>query len=137
MKEYNNDFLDRRKIDPDTWCQLQPHRMTNHMVTLGLVAVFASCASADTRYVVQPQDNFDPTNTHTWQQAFFVNDTFWKAGSDAPVFLCVGGEGALHADSVSGSAHCNIAVEWLQETGALMFGLEHRYYGCHNASSCR
>jgi hypothetical protein len=51
-------------------------------------------------------------------------------------FVCAGGEGALFADSVSNSAHCNIAVEWLQETGALMFGIEHRYYGCHNLSSC-
>ena len=34
------------------------------------------------------------------------------------------------------SAHCNNAVEWLPETKALMFAVEHRYYGCHNASAC-
>ena len=34
------------------------------------------------------------------------------------------------------SVHCNVAVEWLQETGALMFAVEHRYYGCHNSSAC-
>jgi hypothetical protein len=85
---------------------------------------------------VQAQDHFDSANTNTWSQAFFVNDTFWRQGSDSPVFLCVGGEGPLFADSVSDSVHCNIAVEWLKETGALMFGIEHRYYGCHNLSSC-
>ena len=28
-----------------------------------------------------------------WNQAYYVNDTFWVPGSDAPVFVCVGGEG--------------------------------------------
>jgi len=32
--------------------------------------------------------------------------------------------------------HCNVAVEWLAEKKALMFALEHRYYGCHNMSAC-
>ena len=27
-------------------------------------------------------------------------------------------------------------MEWLEETGAIMFAVEHRYYGCHNLSSC-
>lgn len=65
-----------------------------------------------------------------------MNDTFFKAGSNAPIFLCVGGEGPLYGDSVVSSVHCNIAVEWLNATGALMLGLEHRYYGCHNKSAC-
>ena len=85
----------------------------------------------------QLQDHFDASNTRTWSQAFFVNDTFWEPGSDAPVFLCVGGEGpALSGSVVVASPHCNIAVEWLSETKALMLAVEHRYYGCHNASAC-
>lgn len=32
--------------------------------------------------------------------------------------------------------HCNDAVEWLHETGAILFAVEHRYYGCHNMSAC-
>jgi len=88
-------------------------------------------------YVTQPKDHFSPTASGTWEQAYYVNDTFWKPGSDAPVFLCVGGEGpALDATAVSGSVHCNVAVEWLPATGALMFAVEHRYYGCHNMSAC-
>ena len=50
----------------------------------------ASLTLAQPRYVEQRQDNYDATNTKTWQQAYYVNDTFWSPGSDAPVFLCVG-----------------------------------------------
>jgi hypothetical protein len=89
------------------------------------------------RYVTQPQDHFDTSNKKSWQQAYYVNDTFWAPGSNAPIFLCVGGEGpALDGSAVVSSVHCNIAVEWLQEKKALMFALEHRYYGCHNMSAC-
>ena len=38
----------------------------------------------------QKQDHLDPSSSRTWSQAFFVNDTFWRPGSDAPIFLCVG-----------------------------------------------
>ena len=89
-------------------------------------------------FFTQKQDHFDPANTNTWQQAFYVNSTFWEgAESGAPVFLCVGGEGPpLDGSVVVASPHCNVAVEWLQETKALMFAVEHRYYGCHNSSAC-
>ena len=29
------------------------------------------------------------------RQAYYVNATYWKSGSDAPIFLCVGGEGVV------------------------------------------
>ena len=38
--------------------------------------------------------------------------------------------------AVTGSVHCNVAVEFLPESKALMFAVEHRYYGCHNMSAC-
>lgn len=89
------------------------------------------------RYVTSQQDHFDQSSVNTWQQAYFTNDTFWVPGSGAPVFLCVGGEGpALHGDAVVDSVHCSNAAGWLREKGALMFALEHRYYGCHNMSAC-
>jgi hypothetical protein len=88
-------------------------------------------------YFTQKQDHFDTTNTQTWQQAYYVNATYWTPGSDAPVFLCVGGEGPpLDGSVVVASPHCNVAVEWLEETKAIMFAVEHRYYGCHNMSAC-
>jgi len=89
------------------------------------------------RFVTQPQDHFDPSNQNTWQQAYYVNDTYFTPGSDAPVFLCVGGEGPpIDGSAVVRSVHCNVAVEWLAETKALMVAVEHRYYGCHNKSAC-
>eukprot|EP00755_Sulcionema_specki_P021798 Sspe_Gene.74964::Locus_46842_Transcript_1_1_Confidence_1.000_Length_1086::g.74964::m.74964 len=96
-----------------------------------------SAGVASPRFFEQYQDHFDGTNANTWQQAYYVNDTYWTPGSAAPVFLCVGGEGPpLDGSVVSNSVHCNNAVEWLKETGALMFAVEHRYYGCHNRSAC-
>mmetsp|Transcript_66044 Transcript_66044/g.137950 ORF Transcript_66044/g.137950 Transcript_66044/m.137950 type:complete len:535 (+) Transcript_66044:76-1680(+) len=89
------------------------------------------------RFVPQKQDHFDGSNNNTWMQAYYVNDTFFQAHSSSPIFLCVGGEGPpLDGSAVVDSVHCNVAVEWLQETGALMFALEHRYYGCHNDKAC-
>ena len=73
------------------------------------------------------QDHSDPSNTATWQQAYYLNDTFWDGSPSAPVFLCVGGEGPpLDGSVVRASAHCNVAVEWLRETKAIMFAVEHR-----------
>ena len=52
-------------------------------------------------FTEQKQDHFDPASSRTWSQAFFVNDTFWRPGSDAPIFLCVGGEGPAPAPAPS------------------------------------
>jgi hypothetical protein len=60
-----------------------------------LFAIFAvaTCGALSARYLEQRQDHFDGSNTHTWLQAYYVNDSHWLPGSRAPVFLCVGGEG--------------------------------------------
>lgn len=113
--------------------------MLRFLCVIGTVLVFSSSnVSFHNRYVTQPQDHFDASNVNTWQQAYYVNDKYWKgAASNAPVFVCVGGEGPpLDGSAVVSSVHCNNAVEWLPETGALMLALEHRYYGCHNQSAC-
>ena len=87
------------------------------------------------QFVTQQQDHFDSDNNRTWEQAFYVNAEHWDG--TGPVFLCVGGEGPpLTGAAVVHSVHCNNAVEWLSEVKALMFAVEHRYYGCHNASAC-
>mmetsp|Transcript_1312 Transcript_1312/g.4564 ORF Transcript_1312/g.4564 Transcript_1312/m.4564 type:complete len:511 (+) Transcript_1312:65-1597(+) len=98
----------------------------------------AQSAGSKPLYFTTQQDHFDGSNYNTWQQAYYINDTYWKGpDSGAPVFVCVGGEGpALTGEVLIASPHCNNAVEWLPEVGALMFAVEHRYYGCHNASAC-
>jgi len=88
-------------------------------------------------YVTQWRDHFRPSDYTTWQQAYFINDSYWKPGSDAPIFLCTGGESPPKTRSmVVGDRDCSDAVLMLEDKGALMFGLEHRYYGCHNFSAC-
>lgn len=101
-------------------------------------AATASASASGFGFVEQPRDHFDPLSGASWQQAFFVNENQWESGSDAPVFLCVGGEGPpIDASAVTdASVHCSNAAAWLPETKALMFALEHRYYGCHNRSAC-
>lgn len=105
-----------------------------HFPDLHLSAELGESAYPKAEYVTQPQTHFDESNGETWEQAFYVNDTFWTPGSDAPVFLCCGGEGPpIDGSAVQHSVHCNVAVEFLQETKALMFAVEHRYYGTlHN-----
>lgn len=79
-------------------------------------------------YVKQKLDHFDRTNPKTFEQRYFLNDT-WFDGS-GPVFLCVGGEGpALDASVLVSSVHCNDMVELAPTARALLVALEHRYYG--------
>ena len=65
-----------------------------------------------------------------WRQRFFANVTYF-AGENAPVFLCVGGEGpALEARVVQdGGLHCGHMMDMAREVGALVLALEHRFYG--------
>ena len=92
-------------------------------------------AGPPARYFTQLRDHLSANDTTTWQQAYYVNDTFFTG--DGPVFLCVGGEGPpIDGSAVTHSVHCNNAVEFLQASKALMFAVEHRYYGCHNSSAC-
>lgn len=60
-----------------------------------------------------------------------MNTTYWKGPDrDAPVFLCVGGEGPpLDYMVLVSSVHCNDMVELAPKHGALLVALEHRYYG--------
>ena len=58
-----------------------------------IAAVTATFASPSARYVEQRQDHFDGSNSNTWLQAYYVNDSQWIPGTRAPVFLCIGGEG--------------------------------------------
>eukprot|EP01044_Picomonas_judraskeda_P000206 COSAG03_NODE_8_length_24035_cov_36.331885_20_plen_1405_part_00 len=85
-----------------------------------------------TRFLSQRQDHFDRQNTRRWQQRFLVNDTWFdRRRDDAPVFLCVGGEGRPLQPMVvlTGTVHCAIMVDAAKAEGALILALEHRYYG--------
>ena len=89
----------------------------------------------DYSIINQKVDHFDRFNLDTFEQRYFVNDTYWKGpDSGAPVFFCVGGEGPPLDSTVvkvgnEGSEHCDDAMSMLQELGALAVALEHRFYG--------
>ncbi|EFA80323.1 Putative serine protease [Heterostelium album PN500] len=72
----------------------------------------------------QQVDHYDPLNTATFKQQYFVNDTYWTTGG--PVFLLLGGEGPASVTSVTGHFVINT---YAQQFGALIVSVEHRFYG--------
>ena len=105
-----------------------------------LILFFIYKVSSYVQYHITKQDHFDGLNTNVWYQEYFVNDTYFNLDKNpsSPIFLCVGGEGPpLDNSVVIRSIHCNDAVEMLEDTGALMLALQHRYYGCiSNSTAC-
>lgn len=90
---------------------------------------------ADTvdKFFEQRVDHFDRQINSTFLQRYFVNETYWNGDENAPIFLCVGGEGPpLDRSVLVASVHCNDMVELAPQHGALMLALEHRYYGPSN-----
>ncbi|XP_072049545.1 LOW QUALITY PROTEIN: putative serine protease K12H4.7 [Amphiura filiformis] len=75
------------------------------------------------QWITQRLDHFDDANIETWQQRYFVNDTYFKG--DGPVFLMIGGEGTANPIWMQEGTW----IEWAQQMGALCLMLEHRYYG--------
>ncbi|CAN7942793.1 unnamed protein product, partial [Ixodes hexagonus] len=75
-------------------------------------------------WFTQYLDHFNPANTDTWKQRYFVSDEFYRAGG--PVFLMLGGEGAASARWLSAPTHVMVLAK---QYGALVFQLEHRFYG--------
>ncbi|XP_021116435.1 thymus-specific serine protease isoform X2 [Heterocephalus glaber] len=75
-------------------------------------------------WLQQPLDPFNASDGRTFLQRYWVNDRHW-AGQDRPVFLHLGGEGSLGPGSVMTGHPAALAPAW----GALIIGLEHRFYG--------
>ncbi|VDM67204.1 unnamed protein product [Strongylus vulgaris] len=77
-------------------------------------------------YFEQKLDHFDTSNTNTWKQRYFHNFQYQKSESNV-VFLMIGGEGPESISSVSNDTFPFVA--WAKKFGAIMFCLEHRFYG--------
>lgn len=82
-------------------------------------------ADVKTSYIEQPLDHFDPMVEKTYMQRYHVVDSYWNDTSRGPVFLYIGGEGPLDAEQVNSGHH----LEMAEKFGALIFGVEHRFYG--------
>ncbi|XP_012589617.1 PREDICTED: thymus-specific serine protease [Condylura cristata] len=76
------------------------------------------------RWLEQPLDPFNASDGRSFLQRYWVNDQYW-ARQDGPVFLHLGGEGSLGPGSVMTGHPAALAPA----LGALVIGLEHRFYG--------
>ncbi|VDO20249.1 unnamed protein product [Haemonchus placei] len=77
-------------------------------------------------YFKQKLDHFDEKEKATWSQRYFYNKRYFPKGGNV-VFLMLGGMGVLEIDWVTNERLP--FVQWAKERGALMFALEHRFYG--------
>ncbi|XP_040316293.1 thymus-specific serine protease isoform X1 [Herpailurus yagouaroundi] len=75
-------------------------------------------------WLEQPLDPFNTSDQRSFLQRYWVNDQHW-ASRHGPVFLHLGGEGGLRPGSVMRGHPAALAPAW----GALVIGLEHRFYG--------
>lgn len=91
----------------------------------------AAPAAGSSKTIMQPVDQLNNSTDTMFSQRYFVNDTQWdKANANAPILLCVGGEGPpMDASVLVDSVHCSAMVQYSQQTDALTFAIEHRYYG--------
>jgi serine protease 16 len=97
---------------------------------------FSSSSTVDSSlFFDQVQDHNDATNTKTWKQRYFLNQTFFNG--EGPVFLCVGGEGPPLTElvAITGEYHCGWMIILAQRHKALILALEHRFYGSSQPTS--
>uniref|UniRef100_A0A4W3KCS1 Serine protease 59, putative n=1 Tax=Callorhinchus milii TaxID=7868 RepID=A0A4W3KCS1_CALMI len=74
-------------------------------------------------WFVQKVNHFNVADGRVWNQRFYINDTYYKPGS--PVFLMIGGEGALNPTWMEHGTWLTYA----KKLNALCIFLEHRFYG--------
>mmetsp|Transcript_11 Transcript_11/g.50 ORF Transcript_11/g.50 Transcript_11/m.50 type:complete len:460 (-) Transcript_11:34-1413(-) len=89
--------------------------------------LFSSVLCGSTHYFTEQRlDHFNGADSTVWSQRYFVNTSFGTTGG--PVFLQLGGEGELGVSSVDSYA----MTMYGQQQGALLVGLEHRFYSAHS-----
>ena len=93
------------------------HRLTREQATAD------SLGAIETQWLTQKLDHNDLASTATFQQRYFVNDTFLDKSS-ARVFLMIGGEGPVSPAYVSDHF---IIGQLASQYKALVLTLEHRF----------
>eukprot|EP00771_Trimastix_marina_P003292 gnl/Trimastix_PCT/4525.p1 GENE.gnl/Trimastix_PCT/4525~~gnl/Trimastix_PCT/4525.p1 ORF type:complete len:461 (+),score=26.28 gnl/Trimastix_PCT/4525:51-1433(+) len=76
----------------------------------------------DPKYWNQKLDHFNPADTRTFAQKYYVDDISWRK-PDGPIFLYIGGESPLPGRA---GGFINTLV---QRHSGMAISLEHRYYG--------
>lgn len=81
--------------------------------------------SYEAKYISAKIDNFNPYDERTYKQRYYINYDEWNKDPNAPIFLEIGGEGAI-----TGPASGNEEIAVLaREHGGIIMALEHRFYG--------
>ncbi|XP_063840120.1 putative serine protease K12H4.7 [Scylla paramamosain] len=75
------------------------------------------------KWFTQTLDHFSPTDIRTWQQRYFINDTFYKP--QGPVLLLIGGEGPANPEWMVTA----MPLEYAKNLSGCLLQLEHRFYG--------
>lgn len=87
----------------------------------------SSPSPTKTYFLDQPLDHFSAMTKEwgkTYKQRYYVNPEYWFS-STSPVFLFIGGEGTLSSRDVE----VGEMVDLGKKHGALLLGVEHRFYG--------
>ncbi|XP_012279543.1 putative serine protease K12H4.7 [Orussus abietinus] len=81
------------------------------------------------QWIEQNLDHFNPTETRTWLQRYFVNTEYYKQGG--PIFLMISGESTARAEWMAEGEW----IEYAKQFGAMCFQVEHRFYGKSHPTS--
>eukprot|EP01132_Coremiostelium_polycephalum_P003881 gene3881-4842_t len=77
-------------------------------------------------WFVQTLDHFDPTNTQTFKQRYYVNSQYYDPNAGGPILLYINGEGPVSSPPNNAN---DAVVIYAKALGAMIVTLEHRYYG--------
>ncbi|KAJ3255187.1 hypothetical protein HK103_006556 [Boothiomyces macroporosus] len=78
------------------------------------------------QFFQQPRDHFTPSDTTTWQQAYYEFNTYYQSGG--PVFLSISGESQMNSSFIGYGLEAQLAEKY----NGLVINLEHRYYDLKN-----
>ncbi len=76
-------------------------------------------------YFTQRTNHFGRNHGSTWQQRYWVDNTYYNSALPGPVFVQLGEEGEASAGMASSMAMATYG----QTHGALLVAIEHRFYG--------
>ncbi|XP_026333446.1 putative serine protease K12H4.7 isoform X2 [Hyposmocoma kahamanoa] len=92
---------------------------------LGAPGAFEDNETPAPKWFSQKLDHSNPSDLRTWNQRYYMNDSFYDYEDPGPIFLMIGGEGPADPRwMVKGTW-----IEYAKLFKALCFNLEHRYYG--------
>lgn len=96
----------------------------NHVLReFNAAASLLDSSTIQTKWIIQPLDHFNKTETRTWKMKYFERLDKWRP--KGPVYLDISGEWKAE----KGFLQTGILYELAKETNGAMYLSEHRYYG--------